>query len=84
MFYTEHTFPVKIVGNYPLTGGSMLGHGKRALRREIKQLRKELLKQWLDAHADHCTNEYPHDGDCHWPPPIVLGELPKQGRGDGF
>lgn len=52
----------------------MLRHGKEALRREIAVLRRELLEQWLSAHADHCTNEYPHAGDCHWPPPAVLGD----------
>jgi hypothetical protein len=52
----------------------MLGHGKRALRRENEQLRQALLEQWLDAHAEHCTNEYPHSGTCHWQPPQVLGD----------
>ncbi len=43
-------------------------------KRENELLRVALLEQWLDAHADHCCERWPHPGICHWPPPPVLGD----------
>jgi hypothetical protein len=42
----------------------------------IKALRQELELQWDYNHAEHCTNEWPHRGDCHWPRPRLLDAEP--------
>ena len=46
---------------------------------EIHELRVELLRQWLDAHADHCGCEdvpWPQRPECNWPmPPVIAGQV---------
>lgn len=42
------------------------------LRGQVTMLRDELRNQWLDNHAEHCRNEWPHEGICHWPLPAAL------------
>jgi hypothetical protein len=42
---------------------------------EINELRVELLKQWLDAHAEYCGCRgvpWPPDAECNWPMPSVV------------
>jgi hypothetical protein len=43
------------------------------LRRENQALRDELWRQWLDNHAEHCGEPWPHEGRCGWPLPPELG-----------
>ena len=46
---------------------------------EIDELRLELARQWLEAHADHCgaaTPPWPHLGECQWPLPQALRRMP--------
>jgi hypothetical protein len=47
---------------------------KARLEAENSKLRAALIEQWLDAHADHCCETWPHPGECHWPAPAVLGD----------
>lgn len=42
------------------------------LRAEIRALRSELRRQWESNHSELCDVEWPHLGECHWPPPDVL------------
>jgi hypothetical protein len=28
--------------------------------------------QWKANHSEQCTNEWPHKGECAWPPPAEL------------
>lgn len=44
----------------------------RKKAQEIEELRRELFRQWELNHSEHCENNWPHPGDCHWPPPKVL------------
>jgi len=37
--------------------------------------REELLNQWVYNHAEHCGNDWPHEGICHWPQPEILVSL---------
>lgn len=42
---------------------------------EIHELRIELLRQWLDAHADHCgcaDIPWPQTNKCQWPMPAII------------
>jgi hypothetical protein len=40
---------------------------------EVRELRLELMRQWLDNHAEHCgVHVPPWPQDCHWPMPEVL------------
>lgn len=40
------------------------------LEREIALLRDEAWEQFQTAHAEMCGHpEWPHEGQCHWPPP---------------
>jgi hypothetical protein len=42
---------------------------------ELVELRREVLRQWLINHAEHCgviVPPLPHGGDCQWPIPAVL------------
>jgi hypothetical protein len=50
-----------------------MGRDRAALEAENEALRAELRERWEANHAEHCRNEWPHDGDCYWPPPGVLG-----------
>ena len=45
----------------------------RDLEAENQLLRKEIEEQWFYNHAEHCRDEWPHDGPCMWPLPEVLG-----------
>lgn len=31
-----------------------------------------LEHEWFYNHAEHCRNEWPHSGMCHWPQPAAL------------
>lgn len=58
-----------------LQKGNIKGHGERTLEelnKENDDLQDALLKQWLDAHSEHCRWEWPHADVCCWPPPSVL------------
>jgi len=42
------------------------------LQKEIRELRKELQEQWEFNHAEHCENNWPHEGPCQWPKPKII------------
>jgi hypothetical protein len=45
---------------------------------EIQALQVEVLRQWLDNHAEHCgviVPPWPH-GDCQCPMPEIIAALP--------
>ena len=47
----------------------------RQLAKSVKELRKELLKQWELNHGEQCGNRYekwPHPGTCYYPQPEIL------------
>jgi hypothetical protein len=47
--------------------------GRLAPTREA--LIRALAEQWSYAHAENCTNQWPHPGACHWPlPPELTAE----------
>ncbi len=63
-------------GKYPMTirnHDTLCLHGKQALERENAALRAELKRQWEYNHAEHCGKPQPHEGECYWPMPPVLG-----------
>jgi hypothetical protein len=39
---------------------------------EIYKLRIALVGEWLSNHAEHCEEDWPHEGDCRWPIPSML------------
>lgn len=49
-------------------------------------LASALREQWEINHAEHCTNEWPHEdlpnGPCYWPMPPVLAALNRRDAGD--
>lgn len=49
------------------------------LARELYEAAQE---QWLDSHAEHCTNMTDdcgnHSGECHWPRPGVLARYERE------
>jgi hypothetical protein len=43
-----------------------------------EQLVRELMRQWLANHWEHCGNHvppWPHTGKCHWPIPEMVLSL---------
>lgn len=42
------------------------------LRGRIAELEAALMKEWQVNHSEHCQNQWPHDGVCHWPMPDCL------------
>ncbi len=45
---------------------------------EILELRREVMRQWLTNHAEHCgvpVQLFPHKGDCQWTIPSVISDL---------
>lgn len=46
-----------------------------ATQSEIAELRRELVRQWLDCHGEVCTPEWPHKGECYREIPAVLAKL---------
>lgn len=38
----------------------------------VEELVAELWEQWRENHSEHCTNDWPHEGICHWQLPKVL------------
>jgi hypothetical protein len=51
-------------------------------KREIRELRAELIRQWAANHHEHCgalMPPWPHAGDCHWPlPPVIAAVEPSR------
>lgn len=48
------------------------------LREENAALRRELLEQWAENHAEHCGCPEPEqNGRCMWRKPAVLAEQPQ-------
>jgi len=47
-------------------------------KRENAALCSELENQWEYNHSEHCANNWPHEGDCHWPRPAILDSLCEQ------
>jgi DNA repair exonuclease SbcCD ATPase subunit len=45
---------------------------KETIAAENAALRSELENQWEYNHSEHCANNWPHEGDCHWPRPAIL------------
>lgn len=42
---------------------------------ENLELKKQLVREWLINHAEHCGSQippWPHSGICHWPLPEAL------------
>jgi len=45
------------------------------LLRHNLDLKKELLRQWMFNHAEHCgaiIPPWPHAGECQWRPPEII------------
>src|SRR5207248_5384280 len=64
----EHMFPCKPSGNYPLTGGTMLRHGKQAQLDEVFEPQQDGRFYMVDG----CINEQPNLKTVGGP--IVLGD----------
>jgi hypothetical protein len=54
----------------------MKDNSQRLAKRTLA-LEKELARQWIVNHAEHCgipVPPWPHPGDCQWPMPEVLSQ----------
>lgn len=45
---------------------------KDDLGAENAALREALWQEWSANHYERCTNDWPHKGYCHCPPPRIL------------
>lgn len=39
---------------------------------QLSEVLRELQYQWFMNHAEHCQNDWPHEGACFWQRPDIL------------